>query len=82
MNFLWFILIGLMVGLLAGVLTKNTDLGKFGNILIGIIGALTADYFMSSIGLSSKINIFWNYIFAIVGSMFFLFIMRKISRSF
>jgi uncharacterized membrane protein YeaQ/YmgE (transglycosylase-associated protein family) len=82
MGFLWFLVIGLIVGLLAGTLTKNTDLGKFGNILIGIIGALTADYFLYSLGMSAKFNTFWNLIFAIIGSLVFLILMKKLSKSF
>lgn len=78
MGFLWF----LVIGLLAGILTKNSELGKFGNILIGIIGALTADYLLYSLGMSAKINTFWNLVFASVGSLFFLFLMRKLSKSF
>jgi uncharacterized membrane protein YeaQ/YmgE (transglycosylase-associated protein family) len=82
MSFLWFILIGFLVGLLASILTKSADLGKMGSILICIIGALTSDFFIYSLDLSAKFGTFGNFVLAAVGSIIFLILMRKISKAF
>ena len=39
-EFLWFILIGLIAGWLAGVLVKGGGFGVLGDIVVGIVGAL------------------------------------------
>jgi len=82
MSFLWFILIGLLVGFFSGAFTKNADIGKFGSIVIGIIGALTSDFLVHSLNLSAKFNVFGHLVTGIIGSLFFIYLMRKISKSF
>lgn len=82
MGLLWFLVIGLFIGFLSAVFSKNADLGKLGNIFIGIAGALTTEYFLYSLGMSARLNMFWNLVFAIIGSLFSLYIMRKLIKAF
>lgn len=44
MNWLWFILIGLTAGFLAGAVVKGHGFGLVGNILVGIVGALLGGF--------------------------------------
>ena len=39
-NFVWFLLIGLAAGWLAGQLMKGSGFGVVGDIVVGVIGAL------------------------------------------
>ena len=39
MNFLWFLLIGLAAGWLAGQITKGGGFGLVGDLVVGVIGA-------------------------------------------
>ena len=41
MNWLWFILIGLTAGFLAGAVVKGHGFGIIGNLVVGVIGAFT-----------------------------------------
>ncbi len=43
MIWIWFILIGLAAGFLAGAVVKGSGFGLLGNLIIGVIGAVWAD---------------------------------------
>ena len=53
MHVLWFLLVGLVAGWLAGVLTKGSGFGVLGNMAIGVIGALIGGFLFRLIGLSA-----------------------------
>jgi uncharacterized membrane protein YeaQ/YmgE (transglycosylase-associated protein family) len=40
MDLLWAIIIGIVAGWLAGVLVKGRGFGLFGNLIVGIVGAV------------------------------------------
>ena len=44
MEFLWFLLIGLAAGWLAGQLTKGGGYGVVGDLIVGVIGALLGGF--------------------------------------
>jgi len=53
MEFLWFILIGLAAGWLAGQLMKGGGFGLVGDIVVGVIGALLGGFLFSTFGVSA-----------------------------
>ena len=53
MNWIWFLLIGAIAGWLAGQITRGRGFGLFGDIVIGIVGALVGGFVFSLIGLQS-----------------------------
>ncbi|PIQ84340.1 MAG: GlsB/YeaQ/YmgE family stress response membrane protein [Candidatus Omnitrophica bacterium CG11_big_fil_rev_8_21_14_0_20_63_9] len=56
----WFLLIGLVVGWLAGLIMKGRGFGVFGDIAVGVVGALLGGWLAGMIGLytSSSIGAF------------------------
>ena len=44
MEFVWFIIVGLIAGWLAGVIMKGGGFGVVGDIVVGIIGALLGGF--------------------------------------
>jgi uncharacterized membrane protein YeaQ/YmgE (transglycosylase-associated protein family) len=82
MSTIWYIVIGLIVGFMSCMVTSKNDLGKIGNILTCIIGALTGYFFIHSLNLSLAIGKLGNISVAASSSVFFLVVMRKISNSF
>ena len=40
MNFIWYILIGILAGYLAGKITRGGGFGLFTNLLLGIVGGV------------------------------------------
>lgn len=50
MFFLWYLLIGLVVGWLASLIVKGRGSGFFANIIVGIIGGLLGGWLVALFG--------------------------------
>ena len=79
MDFLYFLLIGLIAGWLAGQLTKTKTSGLVANLIIGVIGALLGGFLFRLLGLSPS-NELGKLIAATVGSVLFIMLLKKIQR--
>jgi uncharacterized membrane protein YeaQ/YmgE (transglycosylase-associated protein family) len=79
MSFIWFLIIGGIIGWLAGmILGKDIPGGIIGNIIAGIIGAWIGGMLLGTWG--PKISDF--YIFpAIIGALILVFVVSLIMRS-
>ena len=53
MKFIWFILIGMAAGWLAGQFTKGGSFGPLGNLIVGVIGAIVGGLLFGLIGLEA-----------------------------
>jgi uncharacterized membrane protein YeaQ/YmgE (transglycosylase-associated protein family) len=81
MNFLWFALIGLCAGWLAGQLVKGSGFGLVGDIVVGVIGSLLGGYLFSTFGVASGSGLVGSLIVATVGSVVLLFGLRLIKSA-
>jgi uncharacterized membrane protein YeaQ/YmgE (transglycosylase-associated protein family) len=81
MDFIWFILIGLAAGWLAGQLVKGGGFGLVGDIVVGVIGALLGGFLFSTFGISSGGGLLGSLIVATIGAVVLLFILRLIKRA-
>lgn len=81
MEFVWFILIGLVAGWLAGLLVKGGGFGVVGDIIVGIIGALLGGFIFSSLGISAGGGMLGSIIVATIGAILLIFILRLIKRA-
>lgn len=81
MEFIWFILIGLIAGWLAGLLMKGGGFGLVGDIVIGIIGALIGGYVFGVMGISAGGGLLGSIIVATIGAVIFIFLLRLIKRA-
>ena len=50
MNIVWWLIVGLAAGYLAGVIMKGKGFGLLGNLLVGILGAVIGGYIFSLLG--------------------------------
>lgn len=50
MHLLWFLLIGLVAGWLAGIVMKGRGFGLIGNLVVGVIGAFVGGFLLDLIG--------------------------------
>jgi uncharacterized membrane protein YeaQ/YmgE (transglycosylase-associated protein family) len=80
MEFLWFILIGLAAGWLAGQLMKGGGFGLVGDIVVGVIGALLGGFLFSTFGVSAGGGLIGSLIVATIGACLLLFLLRLIKR--
>jgi uncharacterized membrane protein YeaQ/YmgE (transglycosylase-associated protein family) len=81
MNLIWFILIGLVAGWLAGQLVKGGGFGLLGDIIVGVIGALLGGFLFSALGLSGGGGLLGSLIVATIGAIVLLFGLRLIKTA-
>jgi uncharacterized membrane protein YeaQ/YmgE (transglycosylase-associated protein family) len=78
MNFLWFLLIGLMAGWLAGQLVKGGGFGTVGDIVVGVIGSMLGGYLFSLFGVSTGTGLLGSLVVATIGAVVLLFGLRLV----
>ena len=79
MNLLWFILIGLAAGFLAGAVMKGHGFGLLGNLIVGVIGALLGGFLLGLLGIYTA-GLIGNLISAFIGAMVLLALIGFIKR--
>jgi len=80
-DFLWFILIGLIAGWLAGVLVKGGGYGVIGDIVVGVLGALIGGWLFRQLGVSTGGGLGWAILVSTVGAVVLIVILRLIRRT-
>ncbi len=80
MSILWFLLIGLAAGFLAGQLVKGGGFGLAGDLVVGVVGALLGGFLFGLLGISSA-GLLGALITATVGAVVFLFLLRLIKKA-
>ena len=80
MNIIWFLLIGLIAGWLAGQITKGGGFGLLGDLIVGIIGALLGGFLFALLGLAA-IGLIGSLVTATVGAIVLLFLLRKFRKA-
>jgi uncharacterized membrane protein YeaQ/YmgE (transglycosylase-associated protein family) len=81
MDFIWFILIGLAAGWLAGQLMRGGGFGLVGDIVVGVIGALLGGFLFSTFGVSTGGGLLGSLIVATIGAVVLLFILRLVKTA-
>jgi uncharacterized membrane protein YeaQ/YmgE (transglycosylase-associated protein family) len=74
MNWLWFILIGLAAGFLAGAVVKGHGFGLVGNLIVGVIGALLGGFIFGLLGIAAT-SLLGALICAFVGAVVLLLLL-------
>ena len=77
---LWFLLIGIIAGWLAGQIMKGGGFGLIGDLVVGVVGAFIGGYLFSSLGLSAYGTV-GEIIMATLGAIVLLWIIRLIKRN-
>lgn len=80
MEFIWFIIIGLVAGWLAGVIMKGGGYGVVGDIVVGIIGALLGGWLFSTMGVATG-GLLGAIIVATIGAIILIALLRVIKRA-
>jgi uncharacterized membrane protein YeaQ/YmgE (transglycosylase-associated protein family) len=81
MNFIWFVLIGLCAGWLAGQVVKGGGFGVVGDIIVGVVGSLLGGYLFSLLGVSTGGGLIGSLIVATIGAVVLLFGLRLIKSA-
>ena len=80
MHLLWFLLVGLIAGWLAGKLTKGSGYGVVGDIVIGVIGAFVGGFLFRLLGLSAGGTI-GSIVVATIGAIVLVWVVRAIKKA-
>jgi uncharacterized membrane protein YeaQ/YmgE (transglycosylase-associated protein family) len=72
---LWFLLIGIVAGWLAGTIIKGGGFGLIGDLIVGVVGSFIGGYLFTILGYSAYGTI-GEIIMATVGAMVLLVILR------
>jgi uncharacterized membrane protein YeaQ/YmgE (transglycosylase-associated protein family) len=81
MGFITWLIVGAVVGWLAGILVKGRGFGLLGNIVIGVVGAVIGGWLAGSIfNISNPISGFnlTTLVVAVLGAILVLFVARLI----
>jgi uncharacterized membrane protein YeaQ/YmgE (transglycosylase-associated protein family) len=81
MGLLWFLLIGLIAGWLAGMLVKGGGFGVVGDMVVGVLGALIGGVLFTKLGVSSGGGMIGSIIVATIGAIILIFVLRLIKRA-
>jgi len=79
MEWIWFTLIGLIAGWLAGLITKGGGFGLIGNLVVGVIGAVLGAFLFRLVGIGGG-NLLGQLVIATVGALVLLFVIGFISK--
>jgi len=74
-GWLWFLIIGIVAGWLAGHITRGKGFGLIGDMVVGVIGALFGGFLFGLLGLSAHGTI-GSLIMAVAGAVAFIFFVR------
>ena len=74
MPIVYFLLIGLLAGFLAGLATKGRGFGLVGNLIVGVLGALLGGFLFGLLGLQST-SLIGSLVTATVGAIVLLFLL-------
>ena len=78
-HFLWFLLMGLVIGWLAGVLTKGSGFGIVGDIAVGVLGSLLGGWLAGVLGVSAYSSL-GSFLVSLLGAVALLGLLRLITR--
>ena len=79
MQFLWFILIGIAAGWLAGQVMKGGGYGIVGDLIVGVIGALLGGFLFGLLGISAG-GLLGSLVTATVGAVVLIALLRVIKK--
>jgi uncharacterized membrane protein YeaQ/YmgE (transglycosylase-associated protein family) len=81
MNLLWFIIIGIVAGWLAGQIMGGGGYGLLGDLILGVIGAVVGGYLFGLLGIAAGGGLIGSLITATVGAIVLIALLRLIKRS-
>jgi uncharacterized membrane protein YeaQ/YmgE (transglycosylase-associated protein family) len=82
MGLVWFLLIGLAAGWLAGKIMKGKGFGLIGDLIVGVVGAILGGWLFSDV---LKVNmgagIIPSLVVALIGAIILIWIIRLIKKA-
>ncbi|HEV8070261.1 MAG TPA: GlsB/YeaQ/YmgE family stress response membrane protein [Planctomycetaceae bacterium] len=80
MDIIWFLIIGIVAGWLAGKIMRGGGFGLLGDLVVGVIGAVLGGFLFGMLGLSAN-GLIGSLVTATVGAIVLLFLIHLIKRA-
>lgn len=80
MAFIWYIIIGMCAGFLAGKVMRGGGFGLFVNLLVGIVGGLLGGWVLGWFGITMG-GILGSLVTSLIGAILFLWIVSLFRRA-
>ena len=80
MDLIWFLLVGLVAGWLAGKLTKGSGFGVLGDIVIGVIGAYIGGFLFRQVGVAAG-GTLGSIVVATIGAVVLVILVRALKKA-
>ncbi len=78
-NLIWFLIIGLIAGWLAGQVMRGRSFGLVGNLIIGVLGAVIGGFLFGLIGLGAT-GFIGSLIVSFVGAIVLIYLLNLVRR--
>lgn len=78
MDILYWVIVGLIAGWLAGLVMKGSGYGVIGDIILGILGGLIGGWLVSLLGLGAN-GLIGSIIVAAIGAIILVWLVRVLS---
>ncbi len=78
-NLIWFLIIGLIAGWLAGQVMRGRGFGLIGNLIIGVLGAVVGGFLFGLLGLGAS-GFIGSLIVAFVGAIVLIYLLSLMRR--
>jgi uncharacterized membrane protein YeaQ/YmgE (transglycosylase-associated protein family) len=79
MSFLYFAIVGIIAGWLAGQIMKGRGFGLVGNLVVGVLGAMLGGWLFGFLGLSAY-GFIGSILMAVFGAVVLLFLIGLIKK--
>lgn len=79
MEIVWFLLIGLAAGWLAGQIMKGGGYGLVGDLIVGVIGAIIGGFLFPLVGIHGT-GLLGQLLVATGGAVLLIFILRNVKK--
>jgi uncharacterized membrane protein YeaQ/YmgE (transglycosylase-associated protein family) len=80
MVFLWWLIVGLIAGFLAGKIMKGSGYGTLADIVLGIVGAFVGGFLMRLVGFADTGGMIYTILVATLGAVILIWVVRLIKK--
>jgi len=79
-QWIWFLLVGLIAGWLAGKVMRGAGYGLIGDLIVGVLGALLGGWLFGKLGIAVG-GLLGAIITAFVGALILVWVLRLLKRA-
>ena len=79
MNIIWFLIIGIISGWIAGEIMKGSGFGVVGNLVVGAVGSLIGGFLFDMLNITAY-GLIGSMIMSVVGAVALVFFMNVFRR--